>query len=56
MNTKMTKAELMEELKTARERIAELERVSVQAEAEALFSQVFQSSPSLMALTEMGTD
>ena len=55
MNTKMTKAELMEELKTAQQRIAELERVSVQAEGEALFSRVFQVSPSSMALTGVDT-
>lgn len=55
MNIKKTKAELMEELTTAHQRIAELERVSIQPGGEALFSRVFQASPSLMALTEIVT-
>ncbi len=55
MTPSMTKAQLMEELRIARQRIAELERVSVPVGGEALFSHVFQVSPSLMALSEIGT-
>ncbi|MBN8581280.1 MAG: PAS domain S-box protein [Anaerolineae bacterium] len=55
MTSNMTKAQLMEELRIDRQRIAELERVSVPAGGEALFSLVFQVSPSWMILTEFDT-
>lgn len=55
MISNMTKAQLMEELRIDRQRIADLERVSVPAGREALFSLVFQVSPSWMVLTEVDT-